>query len=115
MSYATWATGPTSSRCFRFTLTVVPLERPKNMLSEFTAMSRNNAASEGILGGVAKGARFMRTAADKLSDTADYLREHDINRMVTDLRRLVRNYPGPTLIAAAAVGFLLGRTVTRNE
>jgi len=115
MSYATWVAGPTSSRCFRFTLTVVSAERPKNMLSEYTVMSRNNGASEGVLGGNAKGARFMHTAADKLSDTADYLREHDINSMVTDLKRLVRNYPGPTLIAAAAVGFLLGRTVTRNE
>lgn len=47
-------------------------------------------------------------AADKLESTSSYLREHDVRGMMGDLEGVVRRNPGPSLIAAAAFGFLLG-------
>jgi ElaB/YqjD/DUF883 family membrane-anchored ribosome-binding protein len=55
---------------------------------------------------------LAHTAADTLSSTADYVRDHDVNRMMADLERLVKNNPGPALLAAAAIGFLVGRTLS---
>jgi ElaB/YqjD/DUF883 family membrane-anchored ribosome-binding protein len=50
-------------------------------------------------------------AADKLSSTADYVREHDVNKMMVDVETLVKNNPGPSLLAAAVIGFLAGRAL----
>ena len=47
--------------------------------------------------------------------TADYIRESDVNTMMEDVKRLVKDNPGPALLAAAAVGFLLGRSFTSND
>lgn len=52
--------------------------------------------------------------AEKLSSTAEYVREHDVNRMMVDVETLVKNNPGPSLLAAAVIGFLAGRAL-RNE
>lgn len=57
---------------------------------------------------------FARAAADRLSTTADYVREHDISRMRGDVETLVKNNPGPALLIAAACGFLLGRALIRD-
>ena len=53
-------------------------------------------------------------AADRLSTTADYVRTHDVDRMKTDVKTLVKNNPGPSMLVAVALGFLLGRAVSRN-
>ena len=58
---------------------------------------------------------LAQNAAEKLTNTADYVRTHDVNGMMSDLERLVKNNPGPSLVAAAAIGFLLGRTFTSND
>src|SRR5262245_10292408 len=57
---------------------------------------------------------FTQAAADSLSTTADYVRSHDARRMVSDVEAVVRNNPGPALLIAAAVGFMLGRSVVRH-
>jgi ElaB/YqjD/DUF883 family membrane-anchored ribosome-binding protein len=57
---------------------------------------------------------FAHATADRLSSTANYVREHDMNRMVADVEALVTRNPGPSLLAAAAVGFLIGHAVTRD-
>lgn len=49
------------------------------------------------------------SAADKLESTAGYIREHDVKGMVADLEEIVRRNPGPSLLIATAIGFLLGR------
>jgi ElaB/YqjD/DUF883 family membrane-anchored ribosome-binding protein len=58
-----------------------------------------------------------RRAADAIDEnvcaTTAYVREHDGSRMLHDLKRVVRYNPGPSLLVAAAVGFLVGRTVAR--
>jgi len=51
--------------------------------------------------------------ADGMESTATYLREHDFSRMGKDLMTVCRKYPTQSVIAALAVGFLLGRSVRR--
>ena len=53
-------------------------------------------------------------AADRLSTTADYVRSHDAKHMLSDVKRVVKNNPGPSLVIAAAFGFMLGRALTRE-
>jgi len=57
---------------------------------------------------------FAHAAADRLTTTADYVRKHDVNRMVTDMQSLVRHNPGPSLAVAAVFGFLVGRAIRRG-
>jgi ElaB/YqjD/DUF883 family membrane-anchored ribosome-binding protein len=58
---------------------------------------------------------LAHTAADKLTATAGYVREHDVNTMVADVEALVKNNPGPALLAAAVVGFLVGRAFSGTD
>ena len=37
-----------------------------------------------------------------------------IKGMAADVQRIVKNNPGPALLAAAALGFLLARTLSRD-
>jgi ElaB/YqjD/DUF883 family membrane-anchored ribosome-binding protein len=60
-------------------------------------------------------ANVAHTAADKLSSTAEYLRRFDAKSLISDLQGLVRDKPGQSLLVAAAIGFLVGRTLTRND
>jgi len=53
-------------------------------------------------------------ATDRLSTTAEYMRTHDAERMMADVETVVKNNPGPTLLVAAAFGFVLGRALTRD-
>ncbi len=57
---------------------------------------------------------FATAAADRLSTTADYMRNHDAKRMVADVEAVVKNHPGPALLIAAAVGFVVGRALSRD-
>lgn len=59
-------------------------------------------------------ASIAHTTADKLETTADYLRQHDLKAMMSDVQDLAKRYPGQCLAAAVGVGFLLGR-VFRNS
>ena len=58
--------------------------------------------------------QFAHAAADRLSTTADYMRSHDAKRMLADVGRVVKNNPGPSLVIAAAFGFVIGRALTRD-
>jgi ElaB/YqjD/DUF883 family membrane-anchored ribosome-binding protein len=49
------------------------------------------------------------SAADKLESTAGYIREHDIRAMLSDVEDVVKRNPGPSLLIAAGIGFLIGR------
>ena len=57
---------------------------------------------------------FASAAADRLSTTADYMRTHDAKRVMADVETVVKNNPGPALLAAAVFGFVLGRALTRD-
>lgn len=52
--------------------------------------------------------------ADTLNSTADYIRQHDMDSMVQDLQRIVKNNPGPALFGAAVLGFLVGRSFSND-
>lgn len=49
------------------------------------------------------------STADKLESTAGYIREHDVKAMMSDIEDVVRRNPGPSLLVAATIGFLVGR------
>ncbi len=55
------------------------------------------------------------SAADAMEDAAGYIRTRDLRGMGSDLTDAVRKNPGPSLIAAVAVGFLLGLTMRRGD
>jgi ElaB/YqjD/DUF883 family membrane-anchored ribosome-binding protein len=61
-----------------------------------------------------KVADFANGAADRLSSTANYVRQHDVRGMVDDLERVMKDNPAPCLLAAAAIGFAVGRLVARD-
>lgn len=58
---------------------------------------------------------MAHSAADKLSATADYVRQHDLNSMMQDLENLVKNNPGPSLLIAAGLGFLVARAFSSDS
>jgi ElaB/YqjD/DUF883 family membrane-anchored ribosome-binding protein len=68
----------------------------------------------GQLPGGPKVQQLAHAAAERLSTTADYMRSHDAKRMLADVGRAVKNNPGPSLVIAAAFGFVLGRALTRD-
>lgn len=54
------------------------------------------------------------STADALDSTADYIRQHDISSMMDDVYKVVKNNPGPALLGAAALGFLLARSFSND-
>jgi ElaB/YqjD/DUF883 family membrane-anchored ribosome-binding protein len=66
------------------------------------------------LPGGGKVKEFAQAAAERLSTTADYVRSHDARRMMADVETVVRNNPGPALLFAAALGFVVGRSLVRD-
>jgi cobalamin biosynthesis protein CobD/CbiB len=59
-------------------------------------------------------ASAAHSAADAVTQGAEYLRANDVQTMKSDLMEVVRRNPGPALLGAAAVGFLLGRALSRD-
>ena len=76
-----------------------------------TALHEN---AESIPGGE-KVAGLAHATADKLSATAGYVREHNVNTMMGDVEALVKKNPGPSLVVAAVMGFLVGRAFSGND
>jgi ElaB/YqjD/DUF883 family membrane-anchored ribosome-binding protein len=70
--------------------------------------------AESLRGGE-KVSSLAHATAEKLSSTADYVREHDVKRMMGDVETLVKNNPGPSLLAAVAVRFLVARAFSSND
>ncbi len=86
----------------------------ENMASAATGLDKAAATLHGRaerLPGMERVSGLAHTTADKLGATADYLRAHDVDRIMKDTKGLVRNHPGPSLLVAGAIGFLLGRTL----
>ena len=53
-------------------------------------------------------------AADAVHSGAEYLRAHDVETMMSDLKDVVRRNPGLALLGAAALGLILGRALSRD-
>lgn len=58
--------------------------------------------------------RVAHSAADKLEDAVAYVRGHEVQDVMTDLRRFVTSHPSQSLAAAATLGFLVGRVFRRG-
>lgn len=79
-----------------------------------SAASALHENAEGLPGGE-KVTGFAHSAANKLSSTADYVRGHDVKAMLADVEKVVKNNPSASLLAAAVVGFLMGRAFRSND
>jgi hypothetical protein len=66
------------------------------------------------LPGGEKVANAAHATADAVVVAADYVRENDVKAMLTDVQKLVKNNPGVALLTAAALGFLIARTFSRD-
>lgn len=75
-----------------------------------TAAEQVREKAEQLPGGEHTG-QIAHKAADTMESAAGYMREHDVNEMASDLQQIVRDHPREALIAAAAVGFLVGRAM----
>ncbi len=58
---------------------------------------------------------LAHSTADKLNSSAEYLRNHDFKSMMSDVEQLVKKNPGPSLMVAGVIGFLVGRTLRRDD
>ena len=59
-------------------------------------------------------ASAAHSAADAVAYGAEYLRDNDVQTMMGDLMEVIRRNPGPSLLGAAALGFILGRALSRD-
>jgi len=58
---------------------------------------------------------MAHSAADKVDAVANYLQGHDTKQMMADVETVVRRNPGPSLLVAGALGFLIGRAFRSNN
>lgn len=79
-----------------------------------TAASAIHARANQLPGGETVSG-MAHSAADKLTSTADYVRQNDVKSMLADVEQVVKKNPGPSLLAAAVVGFLVGRALSSND
>src|SRR5690349_15743584 len=61
-----------------------------------------------------RAASFGHAAAGRMESAADYLGDHDVRDMAGDVRRFVKKHPGRSVIAAVAIGFMVGRLFRRG-
>jgi hypothetical protein len=93
-----------------------------DIVSETLGHQRENAAegldraassihdrAESVPGGP-KVVKMTHSIADGMESTASYLRDHDFKKMGKEIMDVCRRYPTPSLVAALAVGFLIGRS-----
>jgi len=73
-----------------------------------SAASAIHERAEGLPGGETVKS-VAHSAAEKLEATAGYIRDHDVQTMLSDVEGIVKRNPGPSLLVAAAIGFLIGR------
>jgi hypothetical protein len=59
--------------------------------------------------------QLAHSAADRIQVGANYLRERDVERIVEDVRGVVKKYPGRSLAVAAILGFLIARGLRRSD
>jgi ElaB/YqjD/DUF883 family membrane-anchored ribosome-binding protein len=95
----------------------------RNLRDKVTAgaeQARNSAAeglesaSSAMHSGGERVARAAHRAGDALAHGAAYVRRNEITDMLEDVADLVRDNPGPALVCAAALGFMLGRAFYRH-
>lgn len=61
-----------------------------------------------------RAAGAAHNAADAVSHGAEYLRGNDVQTMMSDFGDVIRRNPGAAMLGAAALGFVLGRALSRD-
>jgi len=61
------------------------------------------------------GPDMAHSAADRVEAVASYLQGHDTKQMMADVEAVVRRNPGPSLLVAGALGFLIGRAIRNSN
>ncbi len=56
-----------------------------------------------------------RRVASAVNDSGDYFRENGPRGVMRDVQGLVREHPGKALLAMAAVGYLIGRSLKQRN
>jgi hypothetical protein len=80
-----------------------------------SAAASLHGRAENLATGGQRAASLAHGAADKLNLTADYIRGHDLNAMVEDVKALVKKNPVPALVGAAALGFVLAKAFSSRD
>ena len=78
------------------------------------ADSVSNMASQAADSVSSMASDLRQKAVSKLSDTASYFRENDVQAMTSDLKGWVKANPTQALVGALAVGFLAGALLRRR-
>jgi hypothetical protein len=73
-----------------------------------------DSAASAVQTGGARVAGAAQRAGEALASSADYVRAHDARDIMDDLMEIIRSNPAPALLAAVALGFIMGRAVYRN-
>lgn len=60
-------------------------------------------------------AGIAHRTADALDSTGRWVREMDGRDIAGEVTAMAKRHPGASLLAAAAIGFLLGRSLTRTS
>jgi uncharacterized protein YjbJ (UPF0337 family) len=68
---------------------------------------RETAPHEGTVGTAAT------AVAEKLDVAGSYLREKDLNHVLSDVSSMIRRYPVPSLLIGLGIGYLLARSTRR--
>jgi ElaB/YqjD/DUF883 family membrane-anchored ribosome-binding protein len=79
-----------------------------------SAAERLDGVASAVHAGGERAASAAHRAGDALASGAQYVRATEFADMADDVLDLVRNNPGPALLCAAALGFVLGRALYRN-
>ena len=87
---------------------------------EAAATGMKDAASTlhqnaGSMSGGDKLTSMAHSTASALDTTADWMRENSSAKIMADVSSLVKRNPGPSMLAAIAVGFLIGRAFSSNN
>jgi hypothetical protein len=81
----------------------------RGLESAATSLHRHADSARGIRAPLA-----TRAAANAMESAAGYVREHGVEDVVSDAKDLARRHPGAVLLTAAAVGFMLVRSMSRH-
>jgi ElaB/YqjD/DUF883 family membrane-anchored ribosome-binding protein len=83
-------------------------------IDEDTPYRSNGGASPVSARARELGRNAVRTLSDVMDTVTRRVRERDVKGALSDVRRLVHDHPGAALAAAAALGFVLARTLSRR-
>ncbi|HVT39298.1 MAG TPA: hypothetical protein VHE78_09655 [Gemmatimonadaceae bacterium] len=86
----------------------------KGAFGDMTTKVKEKAAEFGHAAGDALHTSRISTA-NALDGAAKYVRSHGASEIKADVEQLVKGNPGKSVLAAAAVGFLLARTLDRRD